>query len=202
MALSCAAIARERPPSEACLTTTRSSSIALTEEQRAKFEDPEGGGFFASAQPDAAKLNRIKDDYDGAEPSGNSVALLNLLRLHRITGREDLLTSARNLIRAFSTRLAEMPFGMPQMLVACEFDLAPNREIVVAGNPPHEMVRQLWQRFDPNRILLNADPEIAQFHPAVTDLAKGPAAISICENFTCQMPAVNVQDLARLLAGC
>ena len=66
-------------------------AISLSDEQRARFEDREGGGFFASAQEDAARLNRIKDDYDGAEPSGNSVALLNLLRLHRITGREDLL---------------------------------------------------------------------------------------------------------------
>ena len=56
-------------------------AIALTDEQRARFEDREGGGFYASAQADAAKLNRIKDDYDGAEPSGNSVTLLNLLRL-------------------------------------------------------------------------------------------------------------------------
>ncbi len=141
---------------------------------------------------------RIKDDYDGAEPSGNSVTLLNLLRIHRITGREDLLTSARNLIRAFSARLAAMPFGMPQMLVACEFDLAPHRELVVAGSPPAEMMRQLWQRFDPNRILLRATQEIAQFHPAVLDLAQGPPAVCLCENFTCQAPALNMQDLA----GC
>ena len=59
------------------------------------------------------------------------------------------------------------------MLVACEFDLAPNREIVVAGNPDQAMIRQLWQKFDPNRILLKAAPEIAQYHPAVTDLGKG-----------------------------
>ena len=174
-------------------------AIALTDDQRARFEDPESGGFFASAQPDAARLNRIKDDYDGAEPSGNSVALLNLLRLHRITGREDLLASARNLIRAFSARVTATAFGMPQMLVACEFDLAPNREIVVAGNPAPEMIRQLWQTFDPNRVLLHAAPEIAQFHPAVAELAKGPAAVCLCENFTCQAPATNAKDLARLL---
>ncbi len=174
-------------------------AVALTDDQRSRFEDREGGGFFASAQEDAARLNRIKDDYDGAEPSGNSVALMNLLRLHRITGREDLLASARNLIRAFSTRLAATAFGMPQMLAACEFDLAPNREIVVAGDPDPAMIRQLWKHFDPNRILLKAAPEIAKYNPAVTELAKAGAAVAICENFTCQAPARNADDLARLL---
>ena len=174
-------------------------AIALTDEQRARFEDKEGGGFYASAHADAARLNRIKDDYDGAEPSGNSVTLLNLLRLHRITGREDLLLSARNLIRAFSTRLAATPFGMPQMLVACEFDVAPPREIVVAGSPAPEMIRQLWKRFDPNRVLLNTAPGIAPYRPTVLELAKGTPAVCLCENFTCQAPAANAEDLARLL---
>ena len=174
-------------------------AIALTDEQRTLLEDPENGGFFASAHTDAARLNRIKDDYDGAEPSGNSVALLNLFRLHRITGREDLLESARKLIGAFSARLAASPFGMPQMLAACEFDLAPRREIVVAGEPDPAMIRQLWKNFDPNRILLKASPEMAAYHPAVTELAQGPPAVCLCENFTCQAPVTNVNDLARLL---
>jgi uncharacterized protein YyaL (SSP411 family) len=174
-------------------------AIALNEEQRTNLEDPENGGFYASAAPDATRLNRLKDDYDGAEPSGNSVALLNLFRLHRITGREDLLASAKNLLRAFTSRLSSTPYGLPQMLAACEFHLAPNREIVIAGDPDPAMLRLLWKKFDPNRILLRAAPEIAPFHPAVTELAKGPAAVCLCENFTCQAPATNTQDLERLL---
>ena len=94
------------------------AAIAITGKQRDLLED-EAGGFFASAHEDASRLMRIKDDYDGAEPSGNSVALLNLLRLHRITGREEFETSARNLISAFQPKLAAVPFGMPQMLAAC-----------------------------------------------------------------------------------
>src|SRR6185312_10018321 len=117
-------------------------AIALTDDQRTRLEDRENGGFFASAQEDAARLNRIKDDYDGAEPSGNSVTLLNLLRLHRITERDDLLRSARNLIRAFSARLTATPFGLPQMLAACEFDVAPQREITVSGTVAPEMIHE------------------------------------------------------------
>ncbi|HVW09114.1 MAG TPA: thioredoxin domain-containing protein [Bryobacteraceae bacterium] len=174
-------------------------AINLNEEQRAHLEDRENGGFYASSQPDATRLNRLKDDYDGAEPSGNSAALFNLFRLHRITGREDLLESAKKLLRAFAARLSSTPYGLPQMLAACEFHLAPNREIVIAGDPDPAMLRLVWKNFDPNRILLRASPEIAPFHPAVTELAKGPAAVCLCENFTCQAPATNTQDLARLL---
>ncbi len=107
---------------------------------------------------------RIKDDYDGAEPSGNSVALLNLLRLHRITGRADFESSARKLIAAFHGKLAAAPFGMPQMLAACEFDLAPHGKSWSRA-PSGPLSRLLWKTFDPNRILLHAGPEIAAISP-------------------------------------
>jgi uncharacterized protein YyaL (SSP411 family) len=172
-------------------------AIALTEKQQALFEDKEAGGFFASAQADAAKLMRLKDDYDGAEPSGNSAALMNLLRLSRITGRADFEASARRLITAFSERMAANPYAMPQMLCACEFDLASPREIVVAGDIGHAMSRLLWEDFDPNRTLLAASPELARFQPLVSGM-QGPA-VYICENFACKAPARSAEDLAPLL---
>jgi len=174
-------------------------AIRLNEEQRTKLEDRESGAFYSSGHADATRINRLKEDYDGAEPAGNSAALLNLFRLHRITGREDLLTSAKNLLRAFNARLSSTPYGLPQMLAACEFHLAPNREIVIAGDPDPAMLRLVWKNFDPNRILLRAAPEIEPFHPTVTGLANGSAAVCLCENFTCQAPATNTEDLARLL---
>jgi uncharacterized protein YyaL (SSP411 family) len=61
------------------------------------------------------------------------------------------------------------------------------------------MIRQLWKRFDPNRVLLHAAPGIAPYHPTVLELAKGTPAVCLCENFTCQAPAANAEDLARLL---
>jgi uncharacterized protein len=175
-------------------------AIAICEKQCELLED-EAGGFFASAHEDTSRLMRIKDDYDGAEPSGNSVALMNLLRLHAITGRADFEISARKLIAAFHARLAAAPFGMPQMLAACEFDIAPRREIVVAGDRPNGMMRLLWRTFDPNRIVLRAGPEIARYQPAVAgmqDQGNG-TAIYICENFMCHAPARSEDDLAGLL---
>ena len=170
------------------------AAIAITEKQRALLE-AEAGGFYSSAHEDASRLMRIRDDYDGAEPSGNSVALLNLLRLHRITGRVDFETSARKLIAAFHGKLTAMPYGLPQMLAACEFDWAPQREIVVAGEAP----RLLWKNFDPNRILLHAGPEMAGYHPATATMTA--AGVYVCENFTCHAPAVTEQELAAVLGG-
>jgi uncharacterized protein YyaL (SSP411 family) len=177
------------------------AAIEITGKQRALFEDAESGGFFASAHADAERLMRLKDDYDGAEPSGNSVALMNLLRLHRITGSEEFEASARRLIAAFRERIQSVPSGMPQMLCACEYDLAEPREIVVAGATDSEMARMLWRDFDPNRILLHADSEIAQFQPALAHMhpKNGATAVYICENFACREPAHNPEDLARLL---
>jgi len=140
---------------------------------------------------------RLKDDHDGAEPAGNSIALLNLLRLHRITGRDDFEASARQLIAAFSTGLAASPWGMPQMLAACEFDMAPPREVVVAGDVEPGVMRLLAEQFDPNRVLLHASPELVRYQPAVADMS-GPA-VFMCENFTCNAPVSTREDLARLL---
>jgi uncharacterized protein YyaL (SSP411 family) len=175
-------------------------AMAVTAKQRALFED-ESGGFFASAHEDTSQLMKIKEDYDGAEPSGNSIALMNLLRLHRITGREDFNVSARRLIATFERRLASTPHGMPQMLAACEFDMAPPREIVVAGNAESGMIRLLRAYFDPSRILLYAEPAMAEFQPQMSAMTtRGEeTAVYVCENFACQEPALSEETLLRLL---
>src|SRR6185312_16212267 len=176
------------------------AAVAVTRKQRELLEDP-NGGFFASAHEDAAKLIRMKDDYDGAEPAGNSVALMNLLRLFRITGRAELDQSARKLLAAFQPRIAAIPSGMPQLLAAVEFDLAPQREIVVAGPAQGEMIRLLWENFDPNRVLLHAAPEISGWQPAVG--AMQPRAdqttVYVCEDFACQQPVTSPEDFRALL---
>jgi uncharacterized protein YyaL (SSP411 family) len=173
------------------------AAISLSERQSALFEDRESGGFFASSHEDASRLMRVKDDYDGAEPAGNSVSLMNLLRLHRITGREEFLVSARNLIANFQQRLASAPFGMPQMLCAAEFDLAPPREIVIAGDIDSKMSNLIWREFDPNRVVLHASADLARWQPQVAGM-RGPA-VYICQNFACLEPARDAEHLARLL---
>lgn len=178
------------------------AAISLTREMISRFGDPEEGGFFASAHADAAALVKLKDDYDGAEPSGNSVALMNLLRLARITGDTQFDTEGRRLIAAFAGRAASAPQGIPQFLAAIEFDLAKKKEIIIAGTPSPEVQHELWKRFDPFRILLQESPEIAAFRPEVADM-KAPAdgaRIYVCVNFACQTPVTSAEDLAQYLS--
>ena len=168
-------------------------AIHLQHQQSNLLEDLEGGGFYVSAQKDAAALMRLKDDYDGAEPGGNSVALSNLLRLARLTGDAVYENSARRLIAAYNSRLSKVPHAVPQMMCAIELDHAPSREIVVAGAVTAGVREELWGKFDPFRVVLQASAETAVFRPEVAAMAamsepNGRTAIYVCENFVCRQP--------------
>ncbi|MDP9055257.1 MAG: thioredoxin domain-containing protein [Acidobacteriota bacterium] len=176
------------------------AALSITRRQRELLEAPEGG-FYASAHEDAARLMRLKDDYDGAEPSGNSIALMNLLRLHRITGLAEFESSARKLLAAVQDKAAAAPSAMPQLLAACEFEIAPQREIVIAGEASGGMIRMLHAQFDPNRILLYAGEEVARWQPAIgaMDARADRTTVYVCEGFTCRQPVTREEDLAALL---
>ena len=66
-------------------------------------------------------LIKTKEDYDGAEPTGNSIAVLNLLRLSQLTGNKKWRDMADKTLRLFAGRLQQYPQAMPQMLVALDF---------------------------------------------------------------------------------
>ena len=110
-------------------------ALRLTEKQRELFEDAAQGAFFSSAAGDSGLVLRVKEDYDGAEPSGNSVAFMNLLRLAEIANRQDLRASAERLLAAFAARLTAAPVALPYMLAACEFRMGQARQIVLVGEP-------------------------------------------------------------------
>ena len=109
------------------------SAVKLTEKMSELFEDRQNGGFFSSPSGDASLVMRMKDDYDGAEPSGNSIAVLNLLRLAEMTNREEFREAAQKSLRAFASRMAGIPSGVPQMLVAYDFSLAKPKQIILVG---------------------------------------------------------------------
>ena len=185
-------------------------AIRLTETQRELFEDRANGAFFSTAAGDASLVLRVKEDYDGAEPSGNSVTAGNLLRLAEITGRTEFRESAERLLAAFGSRLSTAPMAVPQMLAACEFQLSEPRQIVIAGerNTPdtQALLHAVHARFLPNRVLLLVDSDetraaLANGAPAVSSMhaLDGRAAAYVCRNFTCQLPVSEVSALAELL---
>jgi len=156
------------------------------------------GGYYNVIEGDKSLLFRVKEDYDGAEPSYNSVAAMNLLRLHAMLHIEKFRDQARGTILAFRDRLLKAPIALPEMTVAALFYLHPFSQIVIAGDPSKsdtkELIRLTNSKFIPNKVLLLADgkdgqkflSEHSSFFKDIT--LKGKATGYICQNFTCNLP--------------
>jgi uncharacterized protein YyaL (SSP411 family) len=185
-------------------------ALRLAEKQRELFEDTAQGAFFSSTEGASGLVLRVKEDYDGAEPSGNSVALMNLLRLAQITNRVDLRASAERLLAAFAARLTAAPVALPQMLAACEFRLGEPRQIVLVGDRDAEdtkaLLRTLHSRFVPHRIVLLVDsPEaraaLSADIPTIAAMERieGHASAYVCRDYTCQLPVYESDRFAELI---
>jgi uncharacterized protein YyaL (SSP411 family) len=182
----------------------------LTNQMRARFEDAEHGGFFSSPAGDESLVMRVKDDYDGAEPSGNSVAISNLLRLTQMTNSDEFRASAARALAAFEQRLSLAPSALPQMLAACEFLLSHPRQIVVAGErgaaDTAALLGAVHAKFMPNRVVLLVDSEetrawLAATIPEIAAMHKieGCAAAYVCRDYACQLPVSSAAALSELL---
>ncbi|MDZ7689974.1 MAG: hypothetical protein U5K69_02270 [Balneolaceae bacterium] len=98
-----------------------------------RFWDDENGAFYFTSHESKQLIGRKKEAYDGAIPSGNSVAMMNLLRLGRITGQPELEEKANNTGRLYTEQLEQAPSGFGQMLQGILFELGTTYEIVIAG---------------------------------------------------------------------
>ena len=185
-------------------------AITLTKQQLLEFTDEQGG--FYDTPKSAALLARLKEAYDGAEPSGNSVAALNLLRLGALTGNQEWSEIARKSISSFSAILSKYPPAMPLMLSAMDFQMDKPKQIVIAGAKEDAetdlLLREVHRRFLPNAVLMLADgAENQQFLekelPFLQTVTKidGKATAYVCEDFTCKMPVNTARELGLLLDG-
>ncbi len=185
-------------------------AVALQERQNTLFWDATGKGYFSTTNADPNLLLRIKDDYDGAEPSPNSIAALNLLRLAEMTANPDFRARACATSSACLARLERAPSAMPQMLVALDFQLSRPRLIVIAGQADADdtraMLRAVHRAFVPNKIVLLADGGEGQrmlagwlqFLKGVKPLNDAATAY-VCENYACQSPLTDPDRLADQL---
>ncbi|HXZ30054.1 MAG TPA: thioredoxin domain-containing protein, partial [Dehalococcoidia bacterium] len=146
-------------------------ALELTSDMVRHFWDEEGGGLYLTPDDGESLLVRKKEIYDGAIPSGNSVAMLNLLRLGRMTGNSDLEEKAAKIGRAFSGSVKQSPAAHSQLMVALDFGIRPCYEVVIAGNARAKdtkaMVKALRIRFLPNKVVLlnrsdQESPDIAK----------------------------------------
>jgi uncharacterized protein YyaL (SSP411 family) len=176
-------------------------AIALVEAMIAKFYDAANGGFWQSTSDTSDLIVRVKDDYDGAEPSGNSIATLALLKLAAITGHEDFRQPAEATLQLFAHRLQSQPAALAFMLHALDFWLDEPRRVVIAGESNSTKTKELLHAahsvFQPNKIVLGNTGTVEPF--AKTLSAKNEATAYICTGNTCQPPTSDVEILRQQL---
>lgn len=175
-----------------------------------EFEDTRQGGFFLTAQDAESLLIRPKEIYDGAIPSGNSIALLNMLRLARLTGDGSLEKRAQSTATAFYSVIKKGPFGYTQFISGLDFALSEGHEVVIVGDPDAKdtraMLSSLNHQFQPNTVVIfrtdekDADAIIklapyTRFHTSID----GKATAYVCRNFSCNQPTTDIGEMLKLL---
>jgi uncharacterized protein YyaL (SSP411 family) len=171
-----------------------------------RFADP-GGGYFLSAGGHDGLILRPKESWDGATPSSNSVAAMNLLRLSVFTGDERYRRRAEEVFGAAADILERAPGALPKMLCAADFALDPAREVVLAGTPGRADFEALRKAAAAsprlNRVIAHADT--AGEAPGLSALAEGrasaggAAAAYVCTGFACRAPIADPAALAAAL---
>ncbi len=178
-------------------------ALGLNDITMQHFWDSDDGGFFFTAQDGEPLLTRQKEGYDGAIPSGNSVSMLNLLRLGRITSDSALEDKAAAIGRVLSSDVAQSPAAHAQLMIALAFALGPTYEVVVAGDSQAEDTKTalatIQKHFIPSTVIMLRPtevvaPDIDKISPVSGYKASrdGRANIFVCSDYKCQSPTTDI----------
>ncbi|MGE5552378.1 MAG: thioredoxin domain-containing protein [Betaproteobacteria bacterium] len=185
-------------------------ALHLVQEMRDLFWDEAEGGFCFTGRDAEELLVRTKEVYDGALPSGNSVAALVLQRLSHLTGDEALAELGQLQLNAFAGKVQSHPAGHTFFLLALQWALGPVTQVVVAGSrddqETEEMLRLLQERYLPLTTVVfrptgaEAD-EIVGLVPALSErpARHGRATAYVCRQYACRAPVDTAEELAGLL---
>ena len=180
-------------------------AILLDQALEQYYEDKENGGFFMTGSDQEKLLAQQKPAYDGAEPSGNSIQIMNLLRLCKFTGLDSYRKRAINSFKAFSNTLQQNPMALSEMLLAVDFYLNSSKEIVIVFPEKSEtlnspLLKILRETFLPNRIIsFIKEGQIQEEHLKIIPLLDKKYAIDekatayVCQQGRCQKPTVDPQ---------
>jgi uncharacterized protein YyaL (SSP411 family) len=184
-------------------------AIEYTKYMIEHFWDEEGGGFYSTSDFAEHLLIRHKIGYDGAIPSGNSIAMLNLVRLARITGNSELEDRAQNVNLAFSRDTKSHPLSHTQFLTALDFLMGPSFEVVIVGDLDAEDTQNILDLFRenyvPNMVLLHKitdeSANIDSISPFTNNMTKinGKTTVYVCRNFSCELPTNNKEKILKML---
>ncbi|GFQ03340.1 spermatogenesis-associated protein 20 [Phtheirospermum japonicum] len=196
-------------------------AIELQHIQDELFLDNEGGGYFNTPGEDPSILLRVKEDHDGAEPSGNSVSLINLVRLASLVdlGSDDHYRhNAERLLAVFEKRLKETAMAMPLMCCGADMLFVPSRkQVVLVGDKSSplfdSMLAAAHSSYEPNKTVIHIDPndvdEIGFWETnnekiavmAKNNFASDKVVALVCKNFTCSPPIHDPKSLESNLAN-
>ncbi|KAI3979037.1 hypothetical protein MKX01_016212 [Papaver californicum] len=200
-------------------TNWLSWAVELQDIQDELFLDHEGGGYFNTTAEDSSVLLRVKEDHDGAEPSGNSVSTINLVRLSSMVASsksEKYRQNAEHVLAVFEKRLKDMAMAVPLMCCAADMLSVPSRkQVVLVGPEPslefQNMISASHASYFPNKTVIHVDltnKEDVEFwernNENIAQMAKGsPTADKVvafvCQNFTCSAPVSDPESLRTLL---
>jgi uncharacterized protein YyaL (SSP411 family) len=181
-------------------------AIALQRKQDELFWDEQAGGWFSTTGNDPSVLLRMKEDYDGAEPTASSVSVLNLLTLSHLVADAAWDGRIERTLRLFATRLEQMGRGVPMMAAALSTHLAGIQQIVIAeGEGGDALDRAVAMHYLPFAIQLRVTPPVQRalagslpFLAAMQPVA-GISAAYVCRDFTCRQPVTTVDALEQEL---
>ena len=168
------------------------TAIALNDEATRLFRDSSGRFYITPADAEAL-LVRPREVGDGAIPSGNSVQLMNLVRLSRITANETYEKQADEILRTASDEVTLAPVAATHLLNALDFTLGPSFEVVLAGDDVEAMRRAVFAPFVPNKVVVHRPTgasRITQIAPYTEEQRAigGKATAFVCTNYACKLP--------------
>lgn len=186
------------------------AAMDLQKEMTGLFWDDKNGGFYFTSHDAEELITRHKEIYDGAIPSGNSVAMLNLLRIGRITGDAAYDEMAAKLAKAFSGTVEQAPMAYTQLLSSLDFAIGPSYEVVVVGDPASpdtkEMLSAFRKKYSPNKVLLFKGTGDVPGVTAIAEFTKGQSSIDgkatayVCLDQVCNLPTTDLNKALELLA--
>jgi uncharacterized protein YyaL (SSP411 family) len=176
------------------------TALKLTKAMTARFWDEQTGGFYFTAETAEQEFQRRKEVYDGALPSGNSVAMLNLLRLARLSGDSEFEELTSKLDSAFSSEVQASPTAHTFMLVAVDFAVGPAYNVVLVGDVgeggTRNMLKALRTRYLPNMVVSLRKPEDVGLG---YEQISGKATAYVCHGRTCMPPTNEKEQMLQLL---
>jgi uncharacterized protein YyaL (SSP411 family) len=166
------------------------------------FWDPKGAGFYFTSEDHEALIQRPKNFYDNATPSGNSVAASSLLRLWKLTGDRRYSQYAVAVLESISSFLPRHPAAFPHSLCALDFYLGKAKEIAIIGDPLEKntngLLAAVFHEYLPNKVVACGE-DGGLFLLENKTRIHGLATAYVCEDFTCKLPLTEPKELSKML---